>query len=218
MAHGITAGAGPALPTCRSVAVRRRRVASLAVAGRLRQRGVAAKRRGVASPARDGGRRLNRRTCRETRSGRRSALRIQSVPAAMHGAISQDLCEIVPKRLSPAVHQTAQVARDPSSSTPRERYDNTAPRSSDSSIPRQLARQQIGREARNHTPMSIAAMETGAMRVTSASPTGDRTARQRGRWRTYASHLGDWDHIPAGFLLIRLRYAPANGRGRSWSA
>ena len=30
----------------------------------------------------------------------------------MHGNISQDLCEILPKRLPPAVHQTAQPARD----------------------------------------------------------------------------------------------------------
>ena len=42
----------------------------------------------------------------------------------MHGTISQDLCEILPKRLSPAVDQTAQPARDPSSSTPPQRYDD----------------------------------------------------------------------------------------------
>jgi hypothetical protein len=43
----------------------------------------------------------------------------------MHGAISQDLCGIVPKRLSPAVHQTAQPARDPEQQHPgRERYDD----------------------------------------------------------------------------------------------
>ena len=119
MAHGITAGAGPALPICRSVAVRRRRVASLAVAGRLMQRGVAVRRRRrcIACPGTEG-RRLNRRTCRGIRSGRRSALRIRRVPATMHGAISQGLCEIVPKRLSPAVHQTAQPARDPEQQTP----------------------------------------------------------------------------------------------------
>jgi hypothetical protein len=55
----------------------------------------------------------------------RSALRIRPVPAAMHGAISRNLCEIVPKRLSPAVHQTAQPARDPEQQHPRrERYDD----------------------------------------------------------------------------------------------
>ena len=37
------------------------------------------------------------------------------MPAAMHGTISQDLCEILPKRLSPAAHQTAQPASIPSS-------------------------------------------------------------------------------------------------------
>jgi hypothetical protein len=46
------------------------------------------------------------------------------VPTAMHGTISQDLCEILPKRLSPAVHQLAQLARDRGQHPGRERYDD----------------------------------------------------------------------------------------------
>ncbi len=125
MAHGITAGAGPALPICRGVAIRRRRVASLAIAGRLMQRGVAVRRRRrcIACP----GTEEVKIAAPVGRSGQgvRSGLRIRPVPAAMHGAISQDLCEIAPKRLSPAVHQTAQPARDPEQQHPgRERYDD----------------------------------------------------------------------------------------------